>query len=535
VNVAALPARGGIRIREWFAWFLGLAVVTAGLVVIRSRLNEGHVTLAYLLIVQGGSARGGRPLGISLAAAAFLCFDLFFLPPFGTLVIQDPLNWLVLAAFLGTSILSAQLLYRAQSEAEEARQRAIEIDRLAALGAETLNAGRAEDALGAIVSVIRTSLGLTECAVYTVDDATGAVVLAGRSAADASVPLANDSLVEWVAAEGSASAERVDGTTRVGMSPPFFAADTDDGPPMRAFLRPLQVRGRTVGVLRVAQSAGLRFTAAQVRVLDALAYYAALGLERVRLAGEAERATVLQEAHKAKDAVLASVSHDLRTPLTTIKGLAHEIAAGGDERAEIIEEEADRLNTFVAQLLDLSRISSGVAAADVQPNEAEDLLGAAAQQSTGRLNGRELRIKVSPDDPLLFGRFDFSQTLRALVNLIDNAAKYSPANAPIDLTAHRDGAWLVFAVADRGPGVPASERARIFEPFYRRASSLPDTGGAGLGLSIAQGIAEAQGGDVQLSDRDGGGSVFSLRVPSISGDELQAMPTTTDEFRSGER
>jgi len=532
VNIAGATARSGIRLREWIAWFAVLAAVTAGMVTLRTRLNEAHVTLAYLLIVQGGSARAGRPLGISLAAAAFLCFDFFFLPPFGTFVIHDPLNWLVLAAFLGTSILSAQLLYRAQAEAEEARQRAAEIDRLAALGAETLNAGRAEDALGAIVSVIRTSLALTECAVYTVDATSRAVVLASRSAEESNVPvpLANDRLVEWVAMEGSAAAERVDGTTRVGISPPFFESDAEGAALMRAFLRPLQVRGATVGVLRVAHSTGLTLSAAQVRILDALAYYAALGLERVRLAGEAQRAAVLQEAHKAKDAVLASVSHDLRTPLTTIKGLAHEIAAGGDERAEIIEEEADRLNAFVAQLLDLSRISSGAAVADVQPNEAEDLLGAAAQQSAGRLNGRELRITVATDDPLLFGRFDFSQTLRALVNLIDNAAKYSPAHHPIDLSARRDGQWLVFAVADRGRGVPVEERDHIFEPFYRRASSLPDTGGVGLGLSIARGMAEAQGGSVDLSDREGGGSVFSLRVPAISVGELQAMPRATDEF-----
>jgi two-component system sensor histidine kinase KdpD len=532
VNIAGAAARGGIRLREWVAWFAVLAAVTAGMATMRTRLNEAHVTLAYLLIVQGGSARAGRPLGISLAATAFLCFDFFFLPPFGTFVIHDPLNWLVLAAFLGTSILSAQLLYRAQAEAEDARQRAAEIDRLAALGAETLNAGRAEDALGAIVSVIRTSLALTECAVYTVDAISRAVVLASRSAEESNVPvpLANDRLVEWVAMEGSAAAERVDGTTRVGISPPFFESDAEGAALMRAFLRPLQVRGTTVGVLRVAHVTGLTLGAAQVRILDALAYYAALGLERVRLAGEAQRAAALQEAHKAKDAVLASVSHDLRTPLTTIKGLAHEIAASGDERAEIIEEEADRLNAFVAQLLDLSRISSGAAAADVQPNEAEDLLGAAAQQAAGRLNGRELRITVSTDDRLLFGRFDFSQTLRALVNLIDNAAKYSPPAQPIDLSARRDGAWLVFAVADRGPGVPTAERERIFEPFYRRASSLPDTGGVGLGLSIARGLAEAQGGGVTLDDRAGGGSVFTLRVPAVDADELPAMPSATGEF-----
>ncbi|MEO7085936.1 MAG: ATP-binding protein [Gemmatimonadaceae bacterium] len=524
MSAAGAPSRRGIRAREWIAWFVGLGVVTAGMIAIRSRLNEAHVTLAYLLIVQGGSARGGRPLGISLAAASFLFFDVFFLPPFGTLVIRDPLNWLVLVAFLATGILSAQLLYRAQAEADEARQRADEIDRLAALGAETLNAGRAEDALGAIVTVIRTTLGLTECSVYTVDSSTHAVVLASRSAADANAPPVSDSLVEWIGGAGGTdgAAEFIDGTMRTGIAPPYFASSNDVSihRSMRAFLRPLQARGATVGVLRVAGAPGLSFSPAQARVLDALSYYAALGLERVRLAGEAERAAALQEAHRAKDAVLASVSHDLRTPLTTIKGLAHEISAGGDDRADIIEEEADRLNTFVAQLLDLSRISSGAAVSDVQPNEAEDLLGAAAQQSSGRLNGRELRIKVLSEDALLFGRFDFSQTLRALVNLIENAAKYSPRDQPIDLSARRDGKWLVFAVADRGPGVPLEDRSQIFEPFFRRASSSPDAGGVGLGLSIARGIAEAQGGAVSLTDRDGGGSVFSLAVPSIHSDEI---------------
>ncbi len=522
----------GNSLAESVAWFALLALVTVGMVAIRARLNEGHVTLAYLLIVQGGSARAGRPLGMSLAATAFVCFDLFFLPPYGTLVIHDPLNGLVLAGFLATSLLSAQLLYRAQAEADDARQRAEEIDRLAALGAETLNAGRAEGALGAIVSVIRTSLSLTECAVYTVDAATHAVTLASRSAVESDVPAANEKLVERVAMEGSAAIECVDGTTRLGSEAPIAGASS----PTRALLRPLQVRGTTVGVLRVAQSAGLLLTADQLRVLDALSYYAALGVERVRLAGEAERAAALQEAHRVKDAVLASVSHDLRTPLTTIKGLAHEIAEDGDERAEIIEDEADRLNTFVAQVLDLSRISSGTAVSDVQPNEAEDLLGAAAQQAAGRLSDRELRITVSSDDALLFGRFDFSQTLRALVNLIDNAAKYSPVSEAIDLSARREGQWLVlFAVADRGPGVPLDDRERIFEPFYHRAPSRgsANLGGAGLGLSIARGIAEAQGGSVTLDTRDGGGSVFTLRVPAIEVAALPDLTHTTGESGDG--
>jgi two-component system sensor histidine kinase KdpD len=499
---------------EWTAWFALLAIVTAVLVAVRSHLNGTYITLAYLLVVQGGSARRGRPLGLALASVAFLSFDYFFLPPFGTLTIDNPLNWFVLLAFLATSVLSAQLLYRAQAEAADARQRAVEIDRLASLGAETLSTARAEDALAAIASVIRASLSLDRCGVYIADPTTHAIRLVAQSGDSSGVVEADASLVEWTATEGRSAAEFVDGTTSGDASVELLNSSDGVRPRVRAFLRPLMARGRTVGVLRIARASGFSASAAEIRVLDALAYYAALGIERARLVADAEQAALLQEAHRAKDAVLASVSHDLRTPLTTIKGLAHEIAAGGDERADIIEEEADRLTRFVAQMLDLSRITTGAAASNIQPNEAEDLLGAAAQQVTGRLAGRELRVTTDSSDALLFGRFDFSETLRAVVNLIDNAVKYSPAGSPIDLSARLEGEWLVFAVADRGPGVPLGERERIFEPFYRRSRS-PDVGGAGLGLSISRGIATAQGGGLDLVDRPGGGSVFSLRVPAI--------------------
>jgi two-component system sensor histidine kinase KdpD len=343
------------RAVEWILWVAVLVAVTAVMLAVRPRLNAVHVTLAYLLVVQLASARGGRPLGLTLAVLSFLAFNWFFLLPYGTFALANPLDWLVLAAFLATSVVSAELLYRAQE----------------------------------------------------------------------------------------------------------------------------------------------------------------LGAER-------SRARSLQEADRAKDAVLASVSHDLRTPLTTIKGLAHEIATGGDDRAEVIEEEADRLNAFVGKLLDMSRVTMGSAAVDIQPNEAEDLLGAAAQQVQGRLNGRRLAIAVDGSEALLFGRFDFAQTLRVLVNLIENAVKYSPPDTPIEIGARRDGSALTFWVADRGPGVDDNERERIFEPFYRRRGVGPDAGGAGLGLSIARGIAQAQGGTLTYARRESGGSTFTLRVPAIEFDAADA-------------
>ncbi len=239
-----------------------------------------------------------------------------------------------------------------------------------------------------------------------------------------------------------------------------------------------------------------------------------LSRERARLVAEAEHAAALREADRMKDALLAAVSHDLRTPLTTIKALAHDIAGEGDERAVIIEGQADRLNHMVADLLDLSRLNAGGLRVEAEINAAEDLVGAAAQQAAGILGGRELRTAVELSQPVQLGRFDFVHALRALVNLIENAAKYSPAGSPIDLSVGSDGEWLTVQVADRGPGIDAAETDRIFEPFYRSPQVTSHTSGAGLGLAIARRLTEAQGGRLTHAERAGGGSIFTLHLPA---------------------
>ncbi|HEV7515211.1 MAG TPA: ATP-binding protein, partial [Thermoanaerobaculia bacterium] len=178
--------------------------------------------------------------------------------------------------------------------------------------------------------------------------------------------------------------------------------------------------------------------------------------------------------------------------------------------------QADRLNHMVADLLDLSRLNAGGLAMEPEINAAEDLVGAAIQQVSGALHGREVRTALAWSEPVPVGRFDFVHSLRILVNLIENALKYSPADTPLDIGVARQGEWLALSVADRGPGVPPAERERIFAPFYRPAGVSPDTGGAGLGLAIARRLAEAQGGTLAYAERPGGGSVFTLRLPAAS-------------------
>src|SRR5690349_2811943 len=333
----------------WLAAFLGLAAAALALSAGRPRVGEAHVALVFLLVVLAASAAGGRTLGITIAFAAFVVFDWFFLPPYNTLVVRNPFDWLVLVAFLITSVVAAQLLYRARSE---------------------------------------------------------------RAAV--------------------------------------------------------------------------------------------------------ESAEALREADKLKDALVSSLSHDLRTPLTAIKALAHELQPLGDERALIIEEQADRLNRLVTDLLDVGRLNAGALRLDIQVNAVDDLLGAVLQQTSARSD--QDRLKVSLDDPatLSFGRFDFVHSLRILGNLVDNAFKYSPPDKPIEVTGGVEGSSVVFRVKDRGAGVPPTERDRVFTPFYRFPGKSGDGQSTGLGLSIARRLAEAQNGSLTYHDRDGGGAAFELRLPSAT-------------------
>lgn len=485
------------------------------MLAVRPLLEEVHVALILLLVVLGASAAGGRVLGLLVASASFVIFDLFFLPPYNTLRLANPLDWLVLLAFLATSIVAAQLLYRAQEEARAARDRAAEIDHLATLGAEALNVAHAADALEAVAEVICSSTNVDACEILT-PSSRGLIV-----AARAGTPLltateaSESSLAHWVSENGLAALKQRDGTTHLTGPRPNAAelALLASGDALMLLL-PLHVRGRTVGVLRVANRGGLRFDARQWRFLDAISYYVALGVERVRLAAEAEHAAALREADRLKDALLASVSHDLRTPLTTIKAMAHDLRATGDERSEIIEQEADRLNRFVADLLDLSRLNAGALPIHVELNAVDDLLGALVQRVEPSLGPKRLVVTLPPGDALLVGRFDFVQALRALANLVENAGKYDRSDAPIEVNAAREGTEIAIRVEDRGPGISPAAEARLFEPFRVPNGSAPDAGRrAGLGLSIARRVAEAQGGRVTYAPRQGGGSVFTLYLP----------------------
>ncbi|HZI43280.1 MAG TPA: ATP-binding protein [Gemmatimonadaceae bacterium] len=513
-----LPSLDGIPLhyrRPTFAWLLWIAITVAATLAmfsVRGHIDQAHVVLLYLLIVLGASASSGRALGFTLAFVAFILIDYFFQQPYDDFFNDKPLDLLVLIAFLTTAIVSTQLLARARAEAVEARNRATEVTSLSRLASETLNAGRAEEALVRIVEVIQGTLGVSGCSIWpwAPDRGFGECITREGIEVRRRDP---DPLVQRAAERGEPLTLSVDGVLG-GQSSGRPAPGT------RELFLPLGVQTRVVGVLVLSDDQPIVFDPPKQRFLAALTYYAALGIERARLVREAEHAAALREADKMKDNLLASVSHDLRTPLTTIKALAQTAALRGDTAAAAIEEQADRLTRLVADLLDLSRMKGDAFRASPDINTAEDLIGAAQRQAQGLLaDGRSIHAVVDLESPALVGRFDFTHALRIIGNLLENALRYTAPGGSVELGVRRDGDSLVFTVADRGPGIPIAESDRIFQAFYRHGDAAPDVGRAGLGLSIARRLAEIQQGSLEYEPRVGGGSVFVLRLPAVDLEE----------------
>lgn len=523
-------ARAWQVVRPWIVWGAILTVATVAMYFVRDDIHEGHVALAYLLIVLGGSVSGGRALGMTLACSGFLLIDYYFQPPYNLWNVSKPLDWVALISFLVVAAVATQLLGRAQEAASRARQRANEVAWLSRLGAEALNAGRATEALHSIAEIVHRTLAATACAIFVWDRGRlGAEPIASSGRSDAKLLASERELATWVGEHGFAAGVRGGGQIVRGaaaVADDALGLDADDA---LAVVLPLRVNARTVGVLHVSAAQPITRGVARRRFLAALAYYAALGVERLRLETEADHASALREADRMKDFVLASVSHDLRTPLTAIKALAHDAAGRGEPSGAVIEEQADRLGRMVGDLLDLSRMKAGPFPVRVELNTAEDLIGAVLRQLGQPLDGRLQTPRLNLDQPALLGRFDFVQSMRILVNLIENADRYAPPGTKIDLDACRHGEAICFSVSDRGPGVPPSEAQRIFHPFYQPAARAgARTGGAGLGLAIARGLAQAQEGDLRYEPRIGGGSVFTLSLPAMDdADSTRPAPMAT--------
>lgn len=252
--------------------------------------------------------------------------------------------------------------------------------------------------------------------------------------------------------------------------------------------------------------------------MDAFAAQAALAIEATQLGDEARQAQILREKEKLQSAVLNAISHDLRTPLVSITGALsslRETAAvlAVEDQQELLDGailEADRMNRLVGNLLDMSRLEAGGLRLRREPYDLQEVIAVARAQLKTRLSGRELRIDLPDDLPLV--NLDLILFAQVLVNLLENALKYSVEETPVEIRVWQESSEMVLEVADRGIGIPEADLPHIFEKFYR-AQTAGGHQGSGLGLSICQGIVEAHGGTIAARNRPGGGTCFIIRLP----------------------
>lgn len=260
-----------------------------------------------------------------------------------------------------------------------------------------------------------------------------------------------------------------------------------------------------VCVAAVVSELVVRFRVARDLALERMAEVERLSDEGRRLVAEVARADSRREADQVKNALLASIAHDLRAPLATIRAMAEQHA-----EAASIADQTQRVTGYLDALLHFVR-QDGVLVPTSNVNVAEDLIGAAMRSAASAIEGRDVRIHLPPGAEVLLGDFDFALALRALQNLLENAARYSPAANSIDVELYRAGEKLSITVSDRGPGLAADDLERVFHPLERGVNANT-VRGSGLGLAIARTFARAQGGDVRYAPREGGGSVFTLEL-----------------------
>jgi two-component system, OmpR family, sensor histidine kinase KdpD len=259
-------------------------------------------------------------------------------------------------------------------------------------------------------------------------------------------------------------------------------------------------------------------TLEQERLMEAYADLAAVAIEGILLAQETQNNEVIIASEKLQTAILNSISHDLRTPLVSIIGALSSLQDAKitlDESdikklVAVAREEAERLNRLITNLLDESRLEAGALKVNLQPSEVQDLIGVALEQLGERSSSHQIKIELPPDLP--FVSADFDLVVRALVNILDNAIKYSPAGSLIEIKGYPADKVIKIEIADRGIGIPPQDLERVFDKFYRvhRQDKIP---GTGLGLAIARGIIEAHGGRISAENRPGGGTIIRLSLP----------------------
>lgn len=487
----------------------GVAAVAAVTVICRYWLdvsNAATVSAAFLLVVLVVAATARLWAAVATSIAAVVTFNFFFLPPVGTLTIADPQNWVALLAFLAVSLIASQLSAAARTRATEAAARRDELARLFDLSRDILVMTDDGDA--------RTTLARSVARRFHLS-----VVAMGLPASD-----------EWTVFHGGT--ERVDIETREWTTT-FAAAQatlefdahertyaghrivTAGGHTFR--LVPLRVGTRPIGVLATTGRT------VEPGTLDTLAGLVAIAIERAELLEERKAAEVTRQSEALKTALLASLGHDLRTPLTAIRVAADNLQSSSlpqidrEDQAALIVVEVARLTRLFDNILEMARIDAGGVAAEARWTHPSEIVEAARAQVEPMLRGHTVTVTNTHDVPVLL---DPRLTATALARVLENTAQYAPAHTPIDIQTAVTHEGLTVRVRDSGHGIAATDLPRLFDRFYRGAAAATRPAGTGMGLSIVRGLLDVVGGRVWAENAEGGGARFTIVIPAAVKDAV---------------
>ncbi|GAC1345468.1 MAG: sensor histidine kinase KdpD [Acetobacteraceae bacterium] len=508
IHVIPLPGTRLPRRRRqqegWAAWAMAGAlvpVITALGVLLRGVVPGDAMGLAYLAAVVAGASLGGLRPALAVGAAGFLAWDFFFIPPIYTITIGNVHDALALALFAFVSVLSGSLAGRVRAEARAAEARMAGLRRVATFSRKL---GEAATEPELMAEIARQAAATAGDALVLAPTPAGLELVASEPAA---------ARIE----EGAWAAARWSWTNQEGAGQ---GTGTLPGSPWRFV--PLRTTRARLGVLGVHSPA--RLNEPQLQALAALADQAAVAWERVRLAVDSARTAAMEETQRLRTALLASLGHDLRTPLTSIQGAAGTLrahAATLDEATrtdllDAIEQDVRRMARFLANITELTRLETG----EIKPHLIAVPLGEAAEAAIAHLPGSQV-VAVTMADPEPIALADPALLERVLVNILENAMKYAPSSSMIQIRGTSEAGHACLAILDEGVGIKAEDLPHVFDSFFRATRGDRIAPGTGLGLAIARGLIEAMHGTITAHSprpdlpRDGApGTVITLRLPS---------------------
>jgi two-component system sensor histidine kinase KdpD len=487
--------------RPFGRYLLGLllvAVSTSLGVFIRGNLEPANLVMLYLASTVVSAIFLGRGPSLLTAIAGVLAFDYFLVPPYLTFAVSDTQYFITFIALFVVSLVVSSLTARVREQAEAAIQREKQTAALYDLSKDLTSAADLLQVANIIISQIGHAFD-RDVAIFLPDNQQLQIFASSPNYQ----PDENELAVAAWAYQHDQPAGR----------------GTDTLPAASLRCHPLKTSNGIVGVLGVRSKDQTNFLSSEQRLtLAAFANQSALAIERARLSEQASQAELLRATESLQTALLNSISHDLRTPLVSITGALSSLDEDNgllneSARRALIENargEADRLNRLVGNLLNMTRIESGAIKLRLESEDIQDVIGTALEQLGSRVADRKIQVNVPAGFPLV--PMDFTLIAQVLVNVLENAVKYSPADSTIEVSAELLDEKTRIKIADRGAGIPSEDLTRIFDKFYR-VQRPENVSGTGLGLSISKGIVEVHHGTIYASAREGGGTIITIELP----------------------